>query len=88
MSKMGLGLDDFLEGFLFNRNAIWPIKMLIWGIACVGVFVEKGKWKKMIQSQFFPNQTHRSYFWNCPATLHSDFSRFIIIQIFFKTDNK
>ncbi|MEO7960853.1 MAG: hypothetical protein ABIR19_04850 [Ginsengibacter sp.] len=32
---------------------IWPVNMLILGIASVGVFIESGKWKQILRSILF-----------------------------------
>jgi len=43
----------FLTDLPFYTKVIWPINMLVLGIASVGVFVEKGKWKNIIQKVLF-----------------------------------
>jgi len=43
----------FLQDLTFYRNIIWPINMVIVGIASVGVFIEKGKWKNIIRNFLF-----------------------------------
>ncbi|MFZ1379061.1 MAG: hypothetical protein WAS56_05305, partial [Saprospiraceae bacterium] len=37
----------------FYTKVIWPINMLIIGTASMGVFIEKGQWKKLIQKILF-----------------------------------
>ena len=44
-----LFIGIFLSDLDFYTKVIWPINMLVLGIASVGVFIEKGKWKNLIQ---------------------------------------
>jgi hypothetical protein len=46
---IGLALLDLM----FYTKVIWPINMLILGIASVGIFIEKGKWKNIIRNILF-----------------------------------
>jgi hypothetical protein len=48
-----LFIGVFLHDLLFYRDIIWPINMVIVGIASVGVFIEKGKWKNVIRNILF-----------------------------------
>jgi hypothetical protein len=48
-----LFIGIFLSDLSFYTKLIWPINMLILGIASVGVFVEKGQWKNVIQKVLF-----------------------------------
>jgi hypothetical protein len=48
-----LFIGIFMQDLLFYRNVIWPINMVILGIASVGVFIEKGKWKNMVRNILF-----------------------------------
>lgn len=48
-----LYIGIFLSDLSFYTKVIWPINMLILGIASVGVFVEKGYWKNIIQKTLF-----------------------------------
>jgi hypothetical protein len=48
-----LFIGVFLQDLLFYRNIIWPINMLILGIASIGVFIEKGRWKNIIRNILF-----------------------------------
>ena len=43
----------FLSDFIFYRNVVWPVNMLIVGIASVGVFIEKGRWKNRVRNFLF-----------------------------------
>ena len=43
----------FLSDLPFYTKVIWPINMLIIGTASMGVFIEKGHWKKLIQKILF-----------------------------------
>ena len=47
-----LFIGIFLSDLPFYK-VIWPINMLILGIASVGVFIEKGRWKNIIQKILF-----------------------------------
>lgn len=42
-----------LQDLPFYTKVIWPVNMLILGIASVGVFIEKGRWKNVIQKILF-----------------------------------
>lgn len=48
-----LFIGIFLHDLLFYRNVIWPINMIILGIASVGVFIEKGRLKNIIRNILF-----------------------------------
>ena len=48
-----LFIGIFLSDLPFYTKVIWPINMLILGTASVGVFIEKGKWKNLIQKILF-----------------------------------
>lgn len=48
-----LFIGIFLSDLPFYTKVIWPINMLILGAASVGVFIEKGKWKNLIQKILF-----------------------------------
>lgn len=48
-----LFIGIFLRDLPFYTKVIWPINMLILGIASVGVFIEKGRWKNLIQKILF-----------------------------------
>lgn len=48
-----LFIGIFLKDLPFYTRVIWPINMVILGIASVGVFIEKGKWKNIIQKILF-----------------------------------
>jgi hypothetical protein len=48
-----LFIGIFLNDLPFYTKVIWPINMLILGTASVGVFIEKGKWKNIIQKILF-----------------------------------
>lgn len=38
---------------IYYRDVIWPINMVLLGVASIGVFVDKGKWKKWIRTILF-----------------------------------
>lgn len=48
-----LFIGIFLSDLSFYTKVIWPINMVILGIASVGVFIEKGHWKNIIQKTLF-----------------------------------
>jgi hypothetical protein len=48
-----LFIGIFLTDLPFYTKVIWPINMVILGIASVGVFIEKGKLKNIIQKILF-----------------------------------
>lgn len=48
-----LFIGVFLSDFPFYTKVIWPINMLILGVASVGVFIEKGSLKNSIQKLLF-----------------------------------
>ncbi len=48
-----LFIGIFLTDLVFYTKVIWPLNMLVLGIASVGVFIEKGHWKNIIQKILF-----------------------------------
>ena len=40
----------FLTDMVFYTQIVWPINMVILGIASTGVFIEKGKWKNWVKN--------------------------------------
>lgn len=48
-----LFIGIFLSDLAFYTKVIWPINMLILGVASIGVFIEKGHWKNLIQKILF-----------------------------------
>ena len=48
-----LFIGVFFSYLPFYTKVIWPINMLIIGTASMGVFIEKGHWKKLIQKILF-----------------------------------
>jgi hypothetical protein len=48
-----LFIGVFLRDLPFYTKVIWPINMLILGTASVGVFIEKSRWKNLIQKILF-----------------------------------
>ena len=48
-----LFIGVFLTDMDFYTNVIWPINMLIVGIASVGVYVETSKWRNLIKNFLF-----------------------------------
>lgn len=48
-----LFIGIFLSDLVFYTKVIWPINMLILGVASIGVFIEKGHWKNLIQKILF-----------------------------------
>jgi hypothetical protein len=45
-----LYIGVFLSDMVFYTKVVWPTNMLILGMASVGVFIEKGKWKNIIKN--------------------------------------
>ncbi|MFN8354093.1 MAG: potassium channel family protein [Spirosomataceae bacterium] len=48
-----LFIGVFLTDMMLYRNVVWPLNMLILGIASAGVFIEKGKWKNRARTVLF-----------------------------------
>ncbi|WP_153798720.1 potassium channel family protein [Foetidibacter luteolus] len=48
-----LFIGIFLDDLDFYTKIIWPVNMVILGIASVGVFIQKGQWKNRIQKALF-----------------------------------
>lgn len=48
-----LFIGIFLTDLPFYTKVIWPINMVVLGIASIGVFIEKGNWKNIIQKALF-----------------------------------
>jgi hypothetical protein len=42
-----------LQDLPFYAKVIWPLNMLILGIASIGIFIEKGRWKNIIRTVLF-----------------------------------
>ncbi len=48
-----LFIGVFLEDVDFYAKVIWPINILVVGMASIGIFVKKGRWKKIIRNILF-----------------------------------
>ncbi|WP_373513020.1 ion channel [Persicitalea sp.] len=48
-----LFIGVFLEDVDFYAKVIWPINILVVGLASVGIFVKKGRWKKIVRNLLF-----------------------------------
>ena len=48
-----LFIGIFLTDLSFYTKVIWPVNMVLLGVASVGVFIEKGKWKNYIRAFLF-----------------------------------
>ncbi|MFT3681847.1 MAG: potassium channel family protein [Ferruginibacter sp.] len=48
-----LFIGIFLSDLAFYTKVIWPVNMVILGVASVGVFIEKGRWKNVIRAFLF-----------------------------------
>lgn len=48
-----LYIGVFLSDMGFYTTVVWPINMLILGIASIGVFIEKGNWKNLVRKVLF-----------------------------------
>ncbi|MEI3796675.1 MULTISPECIES: potassium channel family protein [Chitinophaga] len=51
MQHLFIGI--FLKDLPFYTEVIWPINMLILGLASVGVFIGKGEWKNVTRNALF-----------------------------------
>jgi hypothetical protein len=45
-----LFIGIFITDMLFYTTVVWPINMVLLGVASTGVFIEKGKWKILIKT--------------------------------------
>ncbi len=86
-----LFIGIFLRDLPFYTAVIWPINMLILGLACIGVFIEKGAWTNIshiilllivvalpIGLPFFGNYVHYGLFLNAA---YVSFFMFILWEI-------
>lgn len=48
-----LFIGILLSDMVFYTKVVWPINMLILGIASIGVFIEKGRWKNIVRTILF-----------------------------------
>jgi hypothetical protein len=48
-----LFIGVFLSDLPFYTLVIWPINMLVLGVATAGVFMEKGRWKHILRNALF-----------------------------------
>lgn len=48
-----LFIGILLADMAFYTKVVWPINMLILGIASIGVFIEKGRWKNIVRTILF-----------------------------------
>ena len=48
-----LFIGIFVQDLPLYTQVIWPINMLILGLASIGVFIEKGQWKNIVQKILF-----------------------------------
>lgn len=48
-----LFIGILLQDLDFYTQVIWPVNMLILGVASLGVFIEKGRWKNIVQKVLF-----------------------------------
>jgi hypothetical protein len=81
----------FLTDMVFYTQVIWPINMFILGAASVGVFIEKGKWKKVVKNILFlivlflpiglPFFTHVPYYFQLLNMVYVLFFSFIFWEI-------
>jgi len=80
-----------LQDLDFYTQVLWPINMLILGVACIGVFVEKGKWQNLLRIALFiivlalpislPFFGHLPYFMPVLSSLYAVFFLFILWEI-------
>jgi len=48
-----LYIGIFLTDMSFYTRVIWPINMVVLGIASIGVFIEKSRWKNLVRNLLF-----------------------------------
>lgn len=48
-----LFIGIFLDDADFYTKVVWPVNILIVGVASIGVFVRKGRWKKAVRNVLF-----------------------------------
>ena len=48
-----LFIGVFLEDVDFYTKVIWPINILVVGVASIGIFVKKGRWKRIVRNLLF-----------------------------------
>lgn len=48
-----LFIGIILQDLPFYATVIWPLNMLLLGIASIGIFIEKGRWKNIIRTVLF-----------------------------------
>lgn len=48
-----LFIGIFLTDLPYYTRYIWPVNMVVLGLACVGVFTEKGRWEKVVKDLLF-----------------------------------
>lgn len=86
-----LFIGIFLCNLPFYTRVVWPINMLILGIASTGVFLEKGKWKSLIRNLLFimvlvlpimlPFANGIPYFMSILSIIYVGFFSFIFFEI-------
>ncbi|MDG3582888.1 potassium channel family protein [Galbibacter pacificus] len=80
-----------LSDLTFYTAVIWPVNMLILGVASIGVFIEKGRIKKLIKNGLLgmvialpisiPFFGHVQYFMTMLSAVYCLFFGFILIEI-------
>ena len=80
-----------LSDLSFYSAVIWPVNMVILGIASIGVFIERGRIKKLIKNSLMvmvialpmsiPFFDHFQYFMTILSTVYCLFFGFILIEI-------
>lgn len=86
-----LFIATFLSDLHFYTRYIWPINMLILGLGCVGVFIEKGQIERFIKNILtvlvivFPfisfTATRDSYFMQVLSMCYTAFFMFIFYEV-------
>ena len=76
----------------FYAKVIWPINMVIIGVASIGVFIEKEKWKNQVKNIMFvlvfllpighPFLGHISHYMTILSIIYCMYFIFILIEIF------
>ncbi|MBT32128.1 MAG: Ion transport 2 domain protein [Thalassobius sp.] len=80
-----------LQDLEFYTNVIWPLNMIVIGVASSGVFIEKGRWKNMIKNIMFitvlllpighPFLGHFSHYMTILSLIYCLYFVFILVEI-------
>lgn len=86
-----LYIGIFLSDMAFYTKVIWPLNMLILGVASIGVFIEKGRWKNVLRTILFilivalpicfPFFSSNTYFMSLMLVTFSLFYLFVFYEV-------